>query len=286
MYKNRQLYPISQSATILKVTRAGYYDWLKRKPSSLKLRHEYLTKEVKRVFNQHNGNYGSPRIAQQLYDEGIETNKRVVAMLMQRASLVAKGYRTRTVNYNRRKRLEAHITDNLLNRQFDQLDIDHTWVTDITYIQCCDGRLYLSTYIDLATRIPRTYQVATSMKHNIVLNPISTYKGKLPNIIHSDRGSQYTSYAFSQLLEAHSISHSMSAPGNPVDNAVIESFHRSIKRELILPNKHKSRAEMQLLIVNYLSLYYVHERIHTKFMMTLSNYEHSLRHNKSTHTPC
>lgn len=146
--------------------------------------------------------------------------------------------------------------------------IDAIWVTDITYITCSDGRLYLSTYIDLTTRIPRCYKISTNMKMDIVLNPIVKYKGRLPEVIHGDRGSQYTSYAYGELLDSHGIRHSMSAPGTPVDNAVIESFHKSIKRELIYPNRHKTRAEMKVLITNYINHYYIHERIHTKFMMT------------------
>lgn len=197
-------------------------------------------------------------------------------MLMQREGVVAKGYRKRTKSYGKKRQIESCIKENLLQRQFTQTDIDYIWVTDITYIPCSDGRLYLSTYIDLTTRIPRCYQLSTSMKKKIVLDPIREYRGELPKIIHGDRGSQYTSYAYSELLEKHGIQHSMSAPGTPVDNAVIESFHRSIKRELIIPNRHKTKAEMKVLISNYIDRYYIHDRIHTKFMMTPNKYEQPL----------
>jgi len=77
----------------------------------------------------------------------------------------------------------------------------------------------------------------------------------MPDAIHSDRGSQYRSYAYRDLLEANDIIHAMSEPGTPVDNAVIESFHRSIKRKLINPNKNKTKAEMKVLIHFYLDIY-------------------------------
>lgn len=258
---------------LLSVTRQGYYDWVKRTPSQRTLRHQFLEKEIRRVFDEHKGRYGSPRIALQLYEEGIETNKRVVAELMRRMGLCAKGYHRRKSSYGQPKPIETAIKENLLNRQFDQDIIDAIWVTDITYIPCSDGRLYLSTYLDLTTRIPRCFTVENHMRKSMVMDPLRQYKGRLPDLIHSDRGSQYRSYAYQELLEERSILHSMSEPGTPVDNAVIESYHRSIKRELVIPNKHKTMAEMKVLIHDYLTDYYPNKRIHTKLKMTPSKFE-------------
>ena len=187
---------------------------------------------------------------------------------MQKLGLRAKGYRKSTQKRSNNRTLEAYITDNLLNREFNSETVDSIWVTDITYVPCSDGRLYLSTYLDLATRIPRCYELSTSMKKEIVIGPLARYKGKLPEIVHSDRGSQYTSYAYAELLLSKTITHSMSKPGTPADNAVMESFHNSIKRELIKPKRHKTKVEMKVLIDNYLQRYYLYDRIHTRFMMT------------------
>nr|WP_277989412.1 DDE-type integrase/transposase/recombinase [Enterococcus hulanensis] len=128
-----------------------------------------------------------------------------------------------------------------MNRQFEQSQIDAVWVTDITYIYCSDGRLYLSNYTDLTTRIPRCCVVDSRMKKEIVVQPLEIYKGELPRVIHSDRGSKYRSFTYQELLTDYHITHSMSQSGTPVDNSVVESFHRSIKRKLIEPNKHKSK---------------------------------------------
>ena len=263
--------------SLLSVSRGGYYEWIKREPSQRKLRHEFLSKEIKRVYNQHKGRYGSPRIALQLYKEGIETNKRVVAVLMREMRLCAKGYHRRKASYGQPKPIESAVKENLLNRQFNQEIIDAIWVTDITYIPCSDGRLYLSTYIDLTTRIPRCFSIENHMRKSIVIDPLIDYKGKYPNFIHSDRGSQYRSYALQEFLDKFGIVHSMSEPGTPVDNAVVESYHRSIKRELIYPNKHKTKAEMKVLIIDYLTDYYVNKRIHTKLNMTPREFEASLK---------
>ena len=261
---------------LLSVSRQGYYEWINREPSQRSLRHQYLEKEIRRVFIENKERYGSPRIALQLYEEGIETNKRVVAVLMRKMGLCAKGYHRRKSSYGKHTDIEAVLHENLLNRQCDQKIVDAIWVTDITYITCSDGRLYLSTYLDLTTRIPRCFKIYSHMKKSIVMDPLIHYQGTLPEIIHSDRGSQYRSYAYQELLEDHHIVHSMSEPGTPVDNAVIESYHRSIKRELIIPNKHKTKAEMKVLIHDYLTDYYPDKRIHTKFGMAPRKFEEKL----------
>ena len=258
------------------MSRQGYYTWLKRGDSKTTICHQFLKQEIQRVFDEHKGCYGSPRIALQLYDEGSETNKRVVARLMRELCLCAKGYHKRRANHGKQTPIEAIVKANLLQRNFNQQIMDNVWVTDITYITCSDGRLYLSTYIDLTTRIPKCFEVNTHMKKSIVINPLIQYKKKLPNIIHSDRGSQYCSFDYQSVLESNHIRHSMSAPGTPVDNAVIESYHRTIKRELIIPNKNREKAELKILIYDYLTQYYSNKRIYTKFKMTPSKYEQTL----------
>ena len=126
----------------------------KTSPSELSLRHDYLKVEIKRLFEMHQGRYGSPRIVLALLDEGIDTNIRVVAKLIREMNLCAKGYQRRKKSYGQNKAIEDVIKDNHLNREFNQTIIDRVWVTDITYIQCKDGRLYLSTYIDLTHEYP------------------------------------------------------------------------------------------------------------------------------------
>lgn len=276
IHKQKNKYSVKILSRLLDVSRQGYYDWRSRKPSNTKLRHQYLEGEIKRVFKEHKGRYGSPRIAMQLYEEGIETNKRVVAALMRKMGLCAKGYHPRRATYGQPKPIETAVKENLLNREFTQEVIDAVWVTDITYINCSDGRLYLSTYIDLATRIPRCFSVKEHMRKSIVIEPIEKHRGQMPEVTHSDQGSQYRSYAYQELLEKQGITHSMSEAGTPVDNAVVESYHRSIKRELIYPNKHKSKAEMRVLIDDYLNDYYVNKRIHTKLGMTPKRFEEKL----------
>lgn len=136
----------------------GYYNFLNSKPSETALRHEYLTEQIKRMFKQHKARYGSPRVALQLYAEGIETNKRVLAMLMQRAGLISVYSRERSRKQPNHLK-EGVLHENILNRNFFTLQPNAVFVTDITYVNCSDGMLYLTIYMDLASRPPKAYSV-------------------------------------------------------------------------------------------------------------------------------
>lgn len=257
----------------------GYYNYRQHQPSKTALHHEWLTVQIKRIFDQHKGRYGSPRIALQLYDEGIETNKRVVAMLMQRAGLVGV--------YGRQRRKKQHLRikenvlhENLLNRDFQCLQPNAIFVSDITYVRCSDGMLYLTLYLDLATRFPKEYAITENMKKTCVVEPlnrlISAGYAQAGTIIHSDQGSQYRSFAMASLCETHGLRQSMSRPGRPIDNAVAEAFFKTLKMEVVYPNRHLTKAKMGVILCNYLDRYYPEERIHTSLGMSPKQYEQRL----------
>lgn len=257
----------------------GYYLYRRRQPSKRSLRHDWLTIQIKRVFEKHKGRYGSPRIALTLYNEGIETNKRVVAMLMQRAGLVSVYGRQRRQKQRLRFK-EDMLRQNLLNRDFNCQQANTVFVSDITYIRCHDGMLYLTLYLDLATRFPKAYGITGSMKMACVIDPlkqlINAGYAQRGTIIHSDQGSQYRSYAMANLCEAHGLIQSMSRPGRPIDNAVAEAFFKTLKMEVIYPNRHLTKAKMMVLLGDYLDRYYPEERIHTSLGMTPKQYEQRL----------
>ena len=231
------------------------------------------------MFDEHKGRYGSPRIAQQLYEEGIETNKKTVAMLMQRAGLVSV--------YSRKRRKKQHhaskegvLHDNLLKRDFNSSKPGMIFVTDITYVPCSDGRLYLTPYLDLATRLPKSYGITEHMRKSCVIEPLERLlrQGDVKEgaITHSDQGSQYRSYAFAALCEENGLRQSMSAAGKPIDNAVAEAFFKTVKTEVIKPNRHLTKAQMEVVLRNYLDDYYPNKRIHTTLGMTPLQYEQQL----------
>ena len=166
-----------------------------------------------------------------------------------------------------------------MNRSFDCDTPGSIFVSDIIYVPCSDGRIYLTTFLDMATRMPKAYGITNHMRKECVIEPLKKLiesgiqEGA---IIHSDQGSQYRSYAFFNLCEASGLKQSMSPPGSPIDNAVAEAFFKSIKTEIVYPNRHHTKEQMEVLVRNYVEEYYPKERIHTKLGMTPYQYEQQL----------
>lgn len=180
------------------------------------------------------------------------------------------------------KTIEHYVEANILNRAFGGKHINQVWIEDITYIPCKAGTLYLSMFIDIASKMPRGYVIANHMKANIVVTALKQGLNQIKYtermIVHTDRGSQYRSDEFVHLISKNKLIHSMSRPGNPIDNAVMESFFKTLKTELIYPNKHQTKAHMKVLIEDYLFNYYPKERYHTSFGMTPYDYEFHYAH--------
>lgn len=177
------------------------------------------------------------------------------------------------------KTLSDYVMDNILQRQFHEEVLNKVLVSDITYVPCRDGTHYLAAYVDLASRMPRAFQVSANMKTSLVIEPLLAFLKRTSlkgSIIHTDRGSQYRSYMYKEILQEQNVTHSMSDPGCPLDNAVAESFFKAVKTELIRPNRHKTKAEMKVLLENYLEDYYPHKRIHTVLGMTPYQFEQQL----------
>ena len=265
------------------VLRQGYYAWINRKPSQRELKHQFLEGEIERVFKEHKGRYGSPRITLQLYEEGIETNKRVVAVLMRKMGLCAKGYHRRKASYGLSKNIETAVKENLLNREFNQETIDTIWVTDITYISCSDGRLYLSTYIDLTTRIPRCFAIEVHMKKEIVMQPLKDYRGILPKMIHSDNGAEFINTSaiskelsqFELTLEKLGIKHVRTQPYSPWQNGKVERSHRLDNDRIYSSAIFKSEKHIKKRVSRYNSRY---NNIHTKVLGFMSPNEMVLKY--------
>ncbi len=208
-----------------------------------------------------------------MYEEGIETNKRVVAELMAKNNLRSISYKRK--QNSKKNKLEEALRTNELNRAFNQKHINKIWCGDITYVICTDGTLYVSAYTDLGSRMDVSFDIRSNMKEDLVIDSLkATFdSGRIPKMIHTDGGSQYRSHKFKALMEEYGIIHSMSAPGTPTDNAVIESFFNTFKKELVYPNKGKTKAQMRLLITEYLEEYYPKKRHHTTIGMTPEKYE-------------
>lgn len=217
-------------------------------------------------FHDHEKRYGSPKITHLLHQEGHCIAERTVSVYMREMklrSVVSRKFRVRTTDSDH----DHPIEPNHLNQQFNVSQPNTVWVTDITYIPCREGRLYLASVMDLCTREIVGWRLDNHMETSLVLGALQdAYKAKRPKkglIHHSDRGTQYTSHEYRKELKKYQMLSSMSRKGNCYDNACIESWHSVLKKELIYCNaRFKTKKQAYQALFQYIEFYYNRKRIH------------------------
>ena len=263
--ENQGKYSIKKACKALNVSRAGYYKYLNHKPSKREIENQVLKDEILQIFEEHKGRYGSIRIAKVLSTKGIFVNRKRVSRLMRELKLYSKGTRYRYKHYNQKS--SAIERPNLLNQIFHTDKRNTIWVGDITYIPTRKGMLYLAVFLDIYSRKVVGWSMARKMKDTLVIDAFNQAYGKeRPKkglIVHTNQGSQFTSSRFRAVLSKNNAVHSNSRKGNPYDNAVMESFYRTIKRELIQGAKYESPEQAQQEIFKYIELYYNTKRMHS-----------------------
>lgn len=272
---------------VLGVSRSGYYEWLSRPKSNQKERKEKLKSQIKRVYLESRRNYGSPKITKQLNSEGVSVSQKTVARIMKEEGIRSKTVKKYKATTNSKHHLPVY--PNLVDQQFKVKQPGQVWVADITYIWTSEGWLYLATIMELFSRRIIGWAMGERMTKELVIlalkRAIQTQPPSPGLIHHSDRGSQYASTEYQQLLRANEIITSMSRKGNCYDNACIESFHSVIKKELIFHEKYKTREQAKKSIVEYIVSFYNYKRIHsfTDYMSPIHyerNYFESLQKTK------
>ena len=220
---------------VLNVSRSGYYAWRARAPSRRSQRRRELLEEIREIHGDRDmKSYGCPRVHQELVSRGHEVSENTVARLMCSAGIRAASVRKYRVTTDSN---HSHpVAENVLNREFQQSSPDRVWVADITYIWTAEGWLYLACVLDAYSRRIVGWSMSDRMKQDLVLDALRMALGRQqPDqeaglLHHSDRGSQYASAAFQQLLQEARITCSMSRRGNCWDNAMMESFFASLKK--------------------------------------------------------
>jgi putative transposase len=250
---------------VFEVSRSGYYKWKESKVSPQATRKALLLERITYHFNDNHGRYGSPKITILLRREGHRVSERTVGTYMQEQGLrscVAKQFRVNTTD----SKHELPIAPNLLNQQFATAKPNQTWVTDITYIPCREGRMYLASVLDLCTREIVGWRLSDRMTTELVLGALDdAYSAKRPGkglIHHSDRGSQYASADYQKRLVKYRMKPSMSRKGNCYDNACIESFHSLLKKEFVYCTRFKTKQQARDGIFQYIEFFYNRKRIH------------------------
>lgn len=250
---------------VLRVSRAGFYTWLKRGISKQASKRQELLKEIKAIHKGSRGNYGSPRVQETLKKNGIHHNHKTVEKIMKENGISAKRKKKFKVTTDSNHKLP--IAENVLNRQFQTEEKDKVWVSDITYVSTEEGWLYLAVFIDIYSRKVLGWSMSSWITAELVLNAfrmaIAKRGYKVSPLVHSDRGSQYASDLVVDELKLRSCDQSMSRKGNCWDNAVAESFFGTLKTELIHNEKFKTKKEAEEKIFDYVEIFYNRQRIHS-----------------------
>ena len=252
-------------AKTLHLSRSGYYAGRKRPISRRKNENQVLISRIKVVHQQYRQIYGSPRITAELLSQGFSCSRNRVARLMKENRIVAKTKRKFKVTTASRHKFP--IAPNLLNQSFLASDRNQIWASDITYIHTREGWLYLAMVLDLHSRSVVGWSMGERLQRDLVMDAFKQAvirRKPLPGLIfHSDRGVQYACSDFRNLIKENNVIQSMSGKGNCYDNAVSESFFKTLKTELVYFSRLKTRAEAKSEIFEYIEVFYNRQRRHS-----------------------
>jgi transposase InsO family protein len=281
MTAHEKEFPVKRMCHVLGAKRSGYYAWKKRPLSPRAKANEDLLEQIREAFEGCRKVYGSPRIRHYLVRKGHTCGRHRVARLMRQAHLVAKrAYRRHPQTTQQYP--GARTAPNLLNQEFSASRPNEKWVGDITYIDTAEGWLYLASIMDLYSRCIVGWSMADFMDVSLVENAWKMAvinRQPASNLLHhTDRGSQYTSEAYRQLLVSKPCQVSMSRTGNCYDNAVMESFHATLKGECAF-KQFKTKAEAKTTIFEFIEVWYNRQRLHSHLdYHSPLEFEHSFRH--------
>jgi len=253
---------------VLEVSRSGFYAWRTRPESQRSKHHRDLVQEMRVIHADRNMKcYGSPRVHKELLARGKSCSENTVAKLMRAHDLAARTRRKYTVTTDSRHSLP--LAENVLNREFDQDSPDRVWLADITYIWTLEGWLYLAAVLDVHSRKIVGWSMSHRLQANLVTDALQMALGRrCPDqaaslLHHSDRGSQYASEEFQKMLRDHNITCSMSRKGNCWDNAMMESFFATLKKERVHHELYATREAARQSVFDYIELFYNIRRRHS-----------------------
>ncbi|EIM6547707.1 IS3 family transposase, partial [Salmonella enterica subsp. enterica serovar Alachua] len=260
---NTRCWPVRLLCRVLDVHPSGFYAWLQQPHSQREQANQMLTGQIKQFWLESGCVYGYRKIHLDLRDTGQQCGVNRVWQLMKRAGIKAQvGYRSPRA----RKGEDSIVAPDRLQRQFNPDAPDERWVTDITYIRTHEGWLYLAVVVDLFSRKVIGWSMQPRMTKEIVLNALlMALWRRNPQkavLVHSDQGSQYTSYEWQSFLKSHGLEGSMSRRGNCHDNAVAESFFQLLKRERVKKKIYGTREEARSDIFDYIEMFYNSKRRH------------------------
>jgi len=259
-------FPIKIMSRLFSVSRSGYYTWLKRKPSRRTQEDERLKVAITAAHKRTRESYSARRLQPELAADGFVAGRDRIARLRRELGIRCRQKRkfkaTTNSNHN------FPVAENILEQTFTPSAPNEVWVTDITYVHTDEGWLYLAGVKDVFTCELVGYAMAERMTQELVAKALFRavqQKRPAPGLIHhSDRGSQYCSYNYQQILEQFGMRASMSRRGNCYDNAPMESFWGTLKNELVHHCRYATRAEAEASIREYIEIFYNRQRRHSR----------------------
>jgi transposase InsO family protein len=278
---------VKRSCELLEVSRSAFYEWHQHMPSARERADVQLGQRIQNVFDGSRGTYGWPRVHRTLRNDGVRVSGKRVARIMRTKGLVGRC---------RRRWIKTTISDpdvvavDLLKRTFgaDTVELDRVYVGDITYIRTWEGWLYLATVIDLASRRVVGWAMADHMRAELVCDALRMaieHRRPAPGaMFHSDRGTQYTSTEFTNLLVEHQMRQSLSRPRQCWDNAVAESFFASLKIECIYRQALPTRTHARRAVFDYIEVFFNQRRLHSAIgYLAPAEYEAKICNSKAAH---
>lgn len=262
--EHQRQFRITTMCRVLRMARAGYYQWLQKPMSDRDIEDQRLLGLIRDSYAASSGVYGARRVLGDLREIGEVCGKHRVAKIMRKQGIKAvRGYKAPRRIAGR----PSILSPNRLDRQFTVSAPDRAWVTDITYLRTWQGWLYLAVVLDLYSRKVIGWAMKPSLGREIVLDALLMAllrrKPKQPVLVHSDQGSQYGSDDWRRFCQAHQLEPSMSRRGNCWDNAVAESFFSSLKKERIRKRIYKTRDLARADAFDYIEVFYNRTRRHS-----------------------
>jgi transposase InsO family protein len=252
-------------ARVLGVSRSGYYAWLKPKDDTKEQERIALIGHILRVFNESKRSYGSPRIYRQLKSEGISCGRNRIAKLMRSSTLIAR--KKRKYKKPVTERHDRSFAANLLDRKFNYTKPNCAWVSDVSYFWTKSGWLHLAIVMDLFSRRIIGWSMSPHVDKGLTLDAFTmAILNRNPRhrlIHHCDQGAEYTNHEYQDILKNNNIVSSMSRSGDCYDNAVAESFFKTIKTELAKKQRFNTIEEARAAIFEYIEIFYNRKRLHS-----------------------
>lgn len=263
--ENEGLLPIKRLCQIMDVSPRGYRAWRTRPMSKTQRADMVVLAHIREQFALSLGSYGRPRMAEELRELGLAVGERKVGRLMRENAIAVK--RNKKFKATTDSNHSFNIAPNLLDRDFFAEQPNQKWAGDISYVWTREGWLYLAVIIDLHSRRVIGWAVSSRMKRDLAIRAlkmaIALRNPPKGCIHHTDRGSQYCSHDYQKLLRHHGFKVSMSGKGNCYDNAVVETFFKTIKAELLWQQSWETPRAAEMAIFEYINGFYNPRRRHS-----------------------